>query len=134
MKRRELLRSSAAALVLVLVGCTTPAGRSQTTGTVGVQTGPRGTTVSAGITVGQARELAVANRMTGYGGLPPGIRRNLARGKPLPPGIARRNMTDGMLRGLPVVQGHEWRVAGTDLVLIALGTLLVVEILQDVFR
>ena len=35
---------------------------------------------------------------------------------------------------LPVIDGHEWRISGTDLVLIALGTLLVVEILEDVFE
>lgn len=134
MNRRALIKGFAGSLVVVLAGLTSPAALTQVTGTVGVQTGPRGTTVTAGITVGQARELAVAQRMTGLDGLPPGIRKNLARGKPLPPGIARRNLPDGMLSGLPVVQGHEWRMAGTDLVLIALGTLVVVEILQDVFR
>lgn len=99
-----------------------------------MQSGPRGTTVTAGITVGQARELALANRLTGFAGLPPGIQRNLARGRPLPPGIARRALPDAMLRGLPAVQGHEWRAAGTDLVLVAIGTLVVAEILREVFR
>lgn len=121
MKRRELLKGCASGVALVLIMGISPVSRSQTT-------------VTVGISVSQARELAVAQRMTGLSGLPPGIRRNLARGKPLPPGIARRNLPDGMVRGLPVVQGHEWRVAGTDLVLVALGTLIVAEILQDVFR
>lgn len=36
-----------------------------------------------------ARALAVNYGLTGYKALPPGIAKNLARGKPLPPGIAK---------------------------------------------
>ena len=39
--------------------------------------------------------------------LPPGIRKNLARGKPLPPGIAKKMVPGPMLRELPVYAGHE---------------------------
>ena len=88
----------------------------------------------ASITAGDARRLAMANGLTGYRALPPGIARNLARGKPLPPGIARQVVPGGMLAGLPRLDGHEWRITGTDLVLIALGTLIVVEVLEDVFQ
>jgi hypothetical protein len=38
-----------------------------------------------------------------------------------------------MLAGLPEIPDHEWRIAGRDLILIAIGTLIVVEILEDVF-
>ena len=38
-----------------------------------------------------ARALAVNYGLTGYKALPPGIAKNLARGKPLPPGIAKKN-------------------------------------------
>lgn len=63
--------------------------------------------------------------------LPPGIRKNLARGKPLPPGIAKR--FDGRLLGqLPHYEGYEWRQAGTDVVLVALATGLIYEIIQQV--
>ena len=90
--------------------------------------------VTVGISVGRARELAIIHQLTGMRSLPPGIRRNLARGKPLPPGIARQVVPGRMRVDLPVVSGHEWRIAGSDLILIALGTLVVVEILEDVFE
>ncbi len=86
------------------------------------------------ISAAEARRLAVANGLTGYKSLPPGIAKNLARGKPLPPGIARRAVPGGMLGSLPQIDGHEWQVSGRDLILIAIGTLVVVEILQNVFE
>lgn len=89
--------------------------------------------VRAGISARDARRLAVAYRTTGLRALPPGIARNLARGKPLPPGIARQLVPQGMLSSLPDIANHEWRIAGRDLVLIAIGTLIVVDILNDVF-
>lgn len=89
---------------------------------------------SGRISASEARRLAVANGLTGYKRLPPGIAKNLARGKPLPPGIARTRVPGGMLNSLPNVEGHEWQISGRDLVLIALGTLIVVEVLQDVFE
>ena len=86
------------------------------------------------ISAAEARRLAVANGLTGYKRLPPGIAKNLARGKPLPPGIARTRVPAGMLNSLPQVEGHEWQISGRDLVLIAIGTLIVVEVLQNVFE
>jgi hypothetical protein len=64
--------------------------------------------------------------------LPPGIAKNLARGKPLPPGIARSRVGGPLLGRLPRVDGHEWWQVGRDLVLVAIGTLVVREILRDV--
>jgi len=90
--------------------------------------------VSNGISAGEARGMAVGHGLTGMRGLPPGIQRNLLRGKPLPPGIARHMVPRRMLGGLPEIPDHEWRVAGRDLILIAIGTLIVVEILEDVFN
>jgi hypothetical protein len=89
--------------------------------------------VGNGISVGGARRMAVGHGLTGMRGLPPGIQRNLLRGKPLPPGIARHMVPRRMLAGLPEIPDHEWRIAGRDLILIAIGTLIVVEILEDVF-
>lgn len=92
------------------------------------------TVTPRGISVAEARRLAVANGLTGYKPLPPGIAKNLARGKPLPPGIARTRMPADMMNALPQIEGHEWRISGRDLVLIAIGTLVVVEILENVFE
>lgn len=65
--------------------------------------------------------------------LPPGIERNLARGKPLPPGIAKR--FDGRLANeLPRYPGYEWERVGTDVVLIDAATRVVVDILVDALR
>jgi len=65
--------------------------------------------------------------------LPPGIQKNLARGKPLPPGIAKK--LDGRLVGrLPHYDGYEWQQAGTDLILVALATGLIYEVLNGAFE
>jgi hypothetical protein len=65
--------------------------------------------------------------------LPPGIQRNLERGKPLPPGIAKR--FDGQLAAqLPRYPGYEWERVGNDVVLIEAVTRIVVDVLVDVWR
>ncbi|UII73420.1 RcnB family protein [Pseudomonas sp. HN11] len=64
--------------------------------------------------------------------LPPGIQKNLARGKPLPPGIAKK--LDGRLLGrLPHYDGYEWQQAGTDLILVAIASGLIYEVLNGAF-
>jgi len=80
-----------------------------------------------------ARRLAVSHGLTGYSALPPGIAKNLARGKPLPPGIAKKAVPAPMLRELPHYPGYEWRIAGRDLVLIALSTAVVTSVINNVF-
>lgn len=64
---------------------------------------------------------------------PPGIRKNLARGKPLPPGIAKKMVPGPMLARLPAYPGYEWRIAGSDLVLVAIATAVVADVLLNVF-
>lgn len=107
-----------------------PAGAG--TGNPGVGRG--NSEVSVSISAGDARRIARELGLTGYRPLPPGIARNLARGKALPPGIAKRFPPQNMLARLPKIDGHEWRITGRDLVLIAIGTAIVVEILNDVFE
>lgn len=95
-----------------------------------------GVLVSAGITIEIARQYAVDSGFSqrGYKPLPPGIRKNLARGKPLPPGIARKSAPPEMLGRLPQHPGYEWQMAGTDLVLVQIGTAIIADVLRDVFR
>lgn len=93
----------------------------------------RGQASSANISVEHAKALAMANGLVGQPGLPPGIARRLAKGKTLPPGIAKSRVPQAMLAGLPSIEGHEWLQLGRDLVLVAVGTAIVVEILNDVF-
>lgn len=92
-----------------------------------------GNLLYAGITAALARDYAHDYGLSGYSSLPPGIRKNLARGKPLPPGIAKKMVPGSMLGRLPRYDGYEWRIAGTDLVLISLATAVVADILYDVF-
>ncbi|MCC2595702.1 anti-virulence regulator CigR family protein [Pusillimonas sp. MFBS29] len=92
-----------------------------------------GDLVYAGITAALAREYALDFGLGGYSTLPPGIRENLARGKPLPPGIAKKMVPGSLLGRLPRHPGYEWRVAGTDLILISVATAVVADILYDVF-
>lgn len=89
--------------------------------------------VTAGITIGDARALAMRYGLTGAKPLPPGIRKNLARGKPLPPGIAKTRMPEPFIAALPQHAGYEWRRAGADLVLVVQGSLVITDILHGVF-
>ena len=61
------------------------------------------------------------------GGLPPGIAKNLQRGKPLPPGIAKQYLPPDLLVRLPPLS------AGLEYVVIA-GKLLLVEIATQAVR
>jgi len=63
--------------------------------------------------------------------LPPGIQKNLARGKPLPPGIAK-NMDSRLLGHLPRYEGYEWKQIGRDVVLVASAPGIVYEILENI--
>ncbi|WP_159565047.1 anti-virulence regulator CigR family protein [Budvicia diplopodorum] len=93
-----------------------------------------GSPTSITISVDQARGLAVTYGLTGYQSLPPGIAKNLARGKPLPPGIAKKMVPANMLGGLPHYPGYDWYMVGNDLVLVAATTLVVNAILESVFN
>lgn len=139
MKQRSLVRSIAVCGSLVLLSACadlgvsgpasvySPASNSAMRNSLAAE-------VTVSITAAEARRIAASYNLTGRRALPPGIQRNLARGKPLPPGIARQMVPQSMLTALPVYADHEWRIAGDDLVLVALGTMLVVELLNDVFQ
>lgn len=96
--------------------------------------GVSGVLSSAGISVSEARNLASLGGFTGYQGLPPGIAKNLGRGKPLPPGIAKRMVPQDMLFKLPEHPGYEWRIAGQDLILVQIGSSIVADVLSGVFN
>ena len=70
---------------------------------------------------------------SGYQSLPPGISKNLQRGKPLPPGIAKKFNAD-IENQLPYYPGNVWRQVGSDAVLIDATTSVVREIMKDVLR
>ena len=66
------------------------------------------------------------------GNLPPANIR-VVKGQPLPRGYGAR-MDARALQHLPRYEGYEWRRMGTDVVLIAIGSGIVYEILQGVLN
>lgn len=65
--------------------------------------------------------------------LPPGIEKNLKRGKPLPPGIAKQVLPYELRRQLPPApDGYERIIVGGKLLLVELGTQIVHDILMDI--
>ncbi|HIE8866178.1 hypothetical protein SB5531_01329 [Klebsiella variicola] len=89
--------------------------------------------VDSDISFSRARSLAVNYGLVGYQALPPGIAKNVARGKPLPPGIAKKTLPASMINDLPYYPGYEWRAVGDDLVLVALSTAIVTAVINGVF-
>jgi Ni/Co efflux regulator RcnB len=67
-------------------------------------------------------------------GAPPPRNVRLERGKPLPHGYYGERLDSRALARLPVYQGYEWRRSGPDVVLIAVGTGIVYEILDGVLN
>lgn len=77
----------------------------------------------------------VREKGIGTKSLPPGIAKNLARGKPLPPGIAKRGLPDDLEGRLPKLrEGLQRIIVGDDVTIIEEGTRVVVDILRDVLR
>ncbi|HSM05916.1 MAG TPA: anti-virulence regulator CigR family protein [Longimicrobiales bacterium] len=66
--------------------------------------------------------------------LPPGIRKNLARGKPIPPGLARRMLPNGLESRLPVYEGYQRVQVGVDVLLVEIATGIIHDVLMDVIR
>lgn len=66
-------------------------------------------------------------------GLPPGIEKNLARGKPLPPGIAKQYLPDGLIKTLPAPpRGYERIIVDGKVLLVEIATQVIHDILMDV--
>ena len=58
---------------------------------------------------------------------------NLERGKPLPPGIAKRYLPDDLEHELPPApHGYERRIVENDVVLVEVDTGRIADILTDV--
>ena len=66
------------------------------------------------------------------GGLPPGIAKNLQRGKPLPPGIAKQYLPPDLLAGLPPLSaGFEYVLVAGKLLLVEIATQVIHDVLLD---
>ncbi len=90
--------------------------------------------VSININFGDVRPVAINYGLVGYQGLPPGIEKQIRRGKPLPPGIAKKALPASFSACLPKYSGYEWRMSGKDLLFVAMKTAIVAEIIENVFE
>lgn len=67
--------------------------------------------------------------------LPPGIAKNLARGKPLPPGIAKRYLPNNLNALLPSpYAGTNRLIVGNDILLVQATTGLILDVLNNVLN
>lgn len=66
--------------------------------------------------------------------LPPGIRKRLARGKPLPPGIAKQVAPAGLRSRVRLPDGYQIIEVGLDVLLVEVATSIVHDILMDAVR
>ncbi len=65
--------------------------------------------------------------------LPPGIAKNLQRGKPLPPGIAKQVLPSGLLSLLPPApRGYERIEVAGKVLLVEIATQVIHDVLEDI--
>ena len=79
-------------------------------------------------------EFYVSHGSAGVEGLPPGIRKRLQRGKPLPPGIAKRAAPPGVQAAANLPEGFEVIEVGLDVLLVEIATSVIHDVLMDVVR
>jgi Ni/Co efflux regulator RcnB len=61
------------------------------------------------------------------------IAKNLARGKPLPPGIAKQQLPDGLVHALPAPpRGYERIIVDGKVLLVEIATQVIHDILTDI--
>jgi len=82
----------------------------------------------------QIQDYYTAHPVADAQSLPPGIRRNLARGKPLPPGIAKKVAPPELASRVPLRHGYELVEVGLDVFLVEVATNVIHDVLMDVVR
>ena len=71
-------------------------------------------------------------KQKGRDSLPPGIAKNVARGKPLPPGIAKQYLPTGLIEMLPPPpQGFERIEVAGRVLLVEVATRVIHDVLED---
>ena len=94
---------------------------------------------TAGVTLSievktQIQQFYASRPASGVEGLPPGIRRNLERGKALPPGIAKKSAPPELQAALQLSAGYELVEVGLDVFLVEVATSIIHDVLMDVIR
>ena len=71
-------------------------------------------------------------KVKGRKSLPPGIAKNLARGKPLPPGIAKQTLPGSLIEILPPApRGYERIEVAGKILLVEIATQVIHDVLED---
>lgn len=99
----------------------------------------QGVTASVEVTLSsdlqsQVRAFYSSRPASGVEALPPGIRRRLERGKPLPPGIAKKSAPPELLNQVEVRDGFDLVEVGLDVLLVEVATGVIHDVLMDVIR
>ena len=84
------------------------------------------------ITVQQTILAYYADKPKKARALPPGVARKYARGRRLPPGVAKQSLPSDLERRLHAQPGYQYVAVDSDVLLIAVSTGIVVDILFDV--
>jgi len=97
----------------------------------------KGVSVTSTVTLSSDMQVAIRSFYSARGeygvkALPPGIRKRLARGKPLPPGIAKRGVPEGLRSLIQVPAGYEIVEVGLDVLLVEVATDIIHDVLMDV--
>jgi hypothetical protein len=98
-----------------------------------------GVEVTASVTLTKAMQIEIRDfyahrEPTGARALPPGIRRRLARGKPLPPGIAKNYVPKALRSHVHLPDGYALMEVGLDVLLVEVATNVIHDKLMDVIR
>jgi hypothetical protein len=89
---------------------------------------------NAGSSAGSAGSMGMGMGMSGgLSALPPGIAKNLQRGKPLPPGIAKQVLPSALVNTLPrEPEGYERIIVAGKILLVEIATQVIVDVITDV--
>ncbi len=82
----------------------------------------------------QIQAYYASNPTPGVRALPPGTRKNLTRGKSIPPGIGKRFPPDALRSSLSVPPKYDVIVVGWDVLLVEVATGIIHDVLMDVIR
>jgi hypothetical protein len=93
-----------------------------------------GSVVVADISARAAREHARTRGLINKQPLPAHLRRLLQEQQLLPANVPLLMLPKGFVDALPVVAGHEWLAAGTDLLLVNTETRIITNILRGPLR
>ncbi len=89
--------------------------------------------ISVGIAT-QIRDFYSSRPASGVKALPPGMRNRLAKGKPLPPGIAKQVAPPALRSHLDLPRGYDLVEVGLDVLLVDVATGVIHDVLMDVVR